>query len=65
MNSLYKIAGLTKQALHQYETRQSHLQLQGETILTLATEIRREHPKNGMSKNALLNGSGLLGTGLI
>jgi putative transposase len=50
MNSLYKIAGLTKQALHQYETRQSHMQLQGETILTLATEIRKEHPKMGCRK---------------
>lgn len=50
MNSLYKIAGLTKQALHQYEIRQSHLQMQGETILSLAKEIRAEHPKMGCRK---------------
>ena len=50
MNSLYKIAGLTKQALHQYEIRQSHLQMQGETILLLAKEIRKEHPKMGCRK---------------
>jgi transposase InsO family protein len=50
MNSLYKIAGLTKQALHQYEIRQSYLQMQGETILSLAKEIRAEHPKMGCRK---------------
>ena len=50
MNSLYKIAGLTKQALHQYEIRQSHLQMQGKTILSLAKEIRAEHPKMGCRK---------------
>lgn len=50
MNNLYKIAGLTKQALHQSEIRQSYLQMQEETILSLAKEIRKEHPKMGCRK---------------
>jgi putative transposase len=50
MTSLYQIAGLTKQALHQYEIRQSDLQLQGDAILALAKEIRKEHPKMGCRK---------------
>jgi putative transposase len=50
MNSLYQIAGLTKQSLHQNEIRRSHKQMQGETILSLASEIRKEHPKMGCRK---------------
>jgi putative transposase len=50
MNSLYKIAGVTKQALHQFEIKKSYLQMQEETILSLAKEIRKEHPKMGCRK---------------
>jgi transposase InsO family protein len=50
MNNLYEIAGLTRQALHQHSLRQSHIQMQGEAILTLVNQVRSEHPKMGCRK---------------
>ncbi len=50
MNALYKVAGISKQAVYQYAQRQAVLDEQVTLLLSEAEQLREEHPGCGVEK---------------
>lgn len=50
MNALYKAIGISKQAAHQYQQRQTVVDQKTAILLQDAQELRREHPGCGVEK---------------
>ena len=50
LKSVYQVAGLSKQAVHQYRRRQEQLAISLEELLGKVDEVRREHPGCGLEK---------------
>lgn len=53
MKQVYEVAGLSKQALHQYRIRELHKADKANQFFEQANEMRKEHPKAGCRKMAL------------
>ena len=51
MNQLYRIAGISKQAVNQYAKRQLAFDEKVKHLVIEAEELRREHPGCGVEKN--------------
>ncbi len=50
LNALYRVVGVSKQAVHQYEQREGVFQKRMLQLLTEADELRQEHPGCGLRK---------------
>lgn len=53
MKAVYEVAGLSKQALHQFRSRELDKAAKANKIFEQANKIRRQHPKAGCRKMAL------------
>lgn len=50
LNALYRVVGVSKQAVHQYDRRDSEFQRRMLQLMTEADELRQEHPGCGLRK---------------
>lgn len=50
MNSLYKVIGISKQAVHQYAIRQAEFDKKIAELVIEADQLREEHPGCGVEK---------------
>lgn len=50
LNQLYQVIGISKQAVHQYQRRQSLFDKKVSTLVLEADELRKEHPGCGVEK---------------
>ena len=50
MNQLYESVGISKQAVHQYERRQTVFDRRLMALMSEANDIRRDHPGCGVEK---------------
>jgi len=50
LNQLYKVIGISKQAVYQFEKRQMNFDIKLSEILIQVDELRAEHPGCGIEK---------------
>ncbi len=61
MNQLYQIVGISKQAVHQYDTRQSEFDQKVEQLVKQVELIREAHPGCGVEKMYYMLQPGFMG----